>query len=426
MPLALVGLLAVLFFVQEPLWGLGPMWLKKIWTKIIRFFKGGDKKIWNWSEIESGLYVSSLPCRPEDLKELQRAPHNLGAVVSMVEPWEIKVSGEVLQELGLEWLLLPTPDYSAPRLRDMETAVSFIQGQAKAGRAVLVHCNAGRGRSVVVTIAYLLAKHRADGWDCYSALQAVQTKRQVAPLLACCGTRPQWRAVRSFERHLNCQPHASVNQDADPPVRVHDMTSPTQMPSHVREEGQWSGDRNDVACLYPSPETSIPPVESEPFLCRPHAQLADGPMTQVHVEAFASSSPGRASSLELKPLAPHPAAQADRRTGAVRTPLQMAEEEGERVRKWGGGEERDLPRLVRSPEPAQGPCDPAEQLNGLQPSPAALPPAPVGDDDVLASAPVRASLSQIDIRASAALGLREHERQDENMVLPGETSEGGP
>ena len=129
MSLALVGLVAVFIFVQVPLWGVGPTWLKKIWTKIIRFFLRGDKRSWNWTEIEPGLYVGSLPRLPEDLKELQTAPHNLGGIVSLVEPWEVQVSGEVLQELGIEWLLLPTPDYSAPTMKDVEMAVQFIDRQ---------------------------------------------------------------------------------------------------------------------------------------------------------------------------------------------------------------------------------------------------------------------------------------------------------
>lgn len=68
---------------------------------------------------------------------------------------------------------------------------------------MLVHCNAGRGRSVVATVAYLLLKHKADGWDRYTALEAVQRVRKTAALLHCCGTRPQWRAVCAFERMMH-------------------------------------------------------------------------------------------------------------------------------------------------------------------------------------------------------------------------------
>ena len=150
-----MAIVLLLYCVQVPLFGAGPLWLKKAWTRIIRFFKRGDRRRWNWTEIEAFLYVGSLPRTADDLRELTVAPHKLvshcsstqqadcawlhslltyvprsqGAVVSLVEPWEIKVSREVLAELDIQWLLLPTPDYSAPRVDDIEEAVAFIDRQ---------------------------------------------------------------------------------------------------------------------------------------------------------------------------------------------------------------------------------------------------------------------------------------------------------
>lgn len=48
------------------------------------------------------------------------------------------------------------PDYSAPKLTTIIEAVRWMHEQKTKGGAVLVHCNAGRGRSVVVAIGYLL------------------------------------------------------------------------------------------------------------------------------------------------------------------------------------------------------------------------------------------------------------------------------
>ena len=123
--------LAVLLCAQVPLWGIGPRWTKKAWTLIIRCFKRGDKRTWNWSEVEPGLYVGSLPRVPDDLGELQVAPHNLGAVVSLVEAWEMKVSESDLERMDITWLHLPTPDYSAPTVGDIERAAIFIDRQVR-------------------------------------------------------------------------------------------------------------------------------------------------------------------------------------------------------------------------------------------------------------------------------------------------------
>jgi len=131
LPIAVVLVSAVLFCVQVPLWGVGPLWLKQVWTRIIRLFKRGDVRTWNFTEVEPGLFVGSLPRSPEDLAELQtgKNQYKLGAIVSLVEPWEIAVTAAELQALDIQHLLLPTPDYSTPRLIDVEDAVAFIDRQ---------------------------------------------------------------------------------------------------------------------------------------------------------------------------------------------------------------------------------------------------------------------------------------------------------
>ena len=48
-PVALLVALAVLFFLQAPLLGTGPLWLKKVWTRVIRLVKCGDVRAWNWT-----------------------------------------------------------------------------------------------------------------------------------------------------------------------------------------------------------------------------------------------------------------------------------------------------------------------------------------------------------------------------------------
>lgn len=100
--LGLIVLALVLICVQVPIFGFGPLWLKQVWVRIIRFAKKGDARMWNWTEIEANLYVGSLPRSTDNLKELKAAPHNLGGVVSLVEPWEMKISNEDMQELDIQ------------------------------------------------------------------------------------------------------------------------------------------------------------------------------------------------------------------------------------------------------------------------------------------------------------------------------------
>ena len=42
LPVGIAVSLGVFFFVQVLMWGFGPLCLKKVWTRIIHFFKSGD------------------------------------------------------------------------------------------------------------------------------------------------------------------------------------------------------------------------------------------------------------------------------------------------------------------------------------------------------------------------------------------------
>lgn len=67
--------------------------------------------------------------------------------------------------------------------------VAWITKQIEeADSRVYVHCNAGRGRSAVVVLCYLMSTH---GWTAEEAFEFVLAKRQIAKLTALCGTRPQ-------------------------------------------------------------------------------------------------------------------------------------------------------------------------------------------------------------------------------------------
>ena len=57
-------------------------------------------------------------------------------MVDLTEPWERMVSDqELLARFGpsIPWLRLPTPDYAAPHLADLRTAIAFIEEQTRAG-----------------------------------------------------------------------------------------------------------------------------------------------------------------------------------------------------------------------------------------------------------------------------------------------------
>ena len=60
------------------------------------------------------------------------------------------------RELGMTQLRVPTIDFTAPNLQDVERAVDFINDYRRRGEGVYIHCKAGRGRSATVVLCWLV------------------------------------------------------------------------------------------------------------------------------------------------------------------------------------------------------------------------------------------------------------------------------
>ena len=119
-----------------------------------------------------------------DLAELRE--RGVGAVLTLTEaplPWG------PLEAHGLASLHLPVDDFQAPSPRQLTAALDFIDVQRSDGRAVVVHCAAGQGRTGTVLAAWLI---RA-GSDADAAIGEV---RAVCP--GAVEAEPQVDALRRF------------------------------------------------------------------------------------------------------------------------------------------------------------------------------------------------------------------------------------
>ena len=78
-----------------------------------------------------------------------------------------------LERLGIKFLHLPTIDWHPPTQEDLIKGAAWVQGQIAAGGKVLVHCQHGIGRSVILAAAVLVA----EGSTWQDALATISAKR---------------------------------------------------------------------------------------------------------------------------------------------------------------------------------------------------------------------------------------------------------
>ena len=133
-----------------------------------------------------------LACRlfPGDIETLQR--ENISAVVDVTA--EFGGLDWSAQSADMRYLNIPVLDHQSPKQADLIHAVHWIANQQRAGKAVVVHCALGRGRSVLVVAAYLLCQN--PELTVSEALQKIKDIRQTAAL-----NRSQLKALIKLHRN---------------------------------------------------------------------------------------------------------------------------------------------------------------------------------------------------------------------------------
>lgn len=126
-------------------------------------FGPGDRYSW----VTPYLLLGAWP-RTDDLAALRAA--GVGAILSLRDGAE---PARRYRQDRLAFLQVPIRDFAGPTPAQLDACCGFIDAQREAGRAVLVHCALGVGRSASVVLAYLMR----DGLPLGEAMALLREKR---------------------------------------------------------------------------------------------------------------------------------------------------------------------------------------------------------------------------------------------------------
>jgi protein-tyrosine phosphatase len=133
---------------------------------------------------------------PEDIHRLAMA-----GVTRVVDTRsEHQDDAEKMANEGIQLLYLPTPDTFPLTVAQLRKGAAWINQQIQGGERVLVHCEHGVGRSVLLAASSLVAM----GMGVHQAIDLIQTRRwQAAP------NHRQVVRLQEFERSIRADPLTS-------------------------------------------------------------------------------------------------------------------------------------------------------------------------------------------------------------------------
>ena len=153
----------------------------------------------NMSWVTNSLAVGGRVRPDEDIHRLAQA--GVSAVVDTRA--EYQDDPQQMAAEGIALLLLPTPDTYPLSIEQLQEGATWVNDQIAQGKRVLIHCEHGVGRSVLLTAAALVQQ----GMSADEALDLVQQRRwQAAP------NHRQTKRLQEFERSI----HGGATPDGKP------------------------------------------------------------------------------------------------------------------------------------------------------------------------------------------------------------------
>ena len=144
----------------------------------------------NFSWVSEGkLAGSGLPITEDEFRWVVDK-----GIKSIVSVREVPLPSKWFDGGEIDYLHLMVEDYGAPTMEVLDEIVDYIDKKIRSGKAVLVHCAAGKGRTGAVLAAYMIKKENL------TAEQAIEKIRLMRP--GSVQSLTQETALSMYEKYL--------------------------------------------------------------------------------------------------------------------------------------------------------------------------------------------------------------------------------
>lgn len=154
-----------------------------------------------WSRVNDFIVLGALPMRDKHHLKRLTEEYNVKAVVTMNERYELAgrlyctpVTPDDWKDAGVLQHFGDTPDFKPPTAESIDSCVEFIASNRERG-SVYVHCKAGRGRSTVAVMSYLVKYEHMSPTE---GLAFIKTKRPHVSV-----TKNQFNSVENYALFLS-------------------------------------------------------------------------------------------------------------------------------------------------------------------------------------------------------------------------------